>query len=222
MEFFIVFICFIGFILFRSYNDMQRLAQEVKKWQANILAALTQYAQCINKLQELLGGYVGHEKLMHVKISDNLVEMTRITAEAMARFQNMVQSYPDLKADRTYISTMDEVKRIMENISQNRYQYNEAVSAYNTKIKSLPENLFAGSVGFHEAPFYDPENLEGAKNFNTDDGTIVRNMLFKGTQSTVAAVKNATENISQKVNEAQEKGKKQDNEQQQDGADGKK
>ncbi len=207
MELFIALLCVAAALFVKSYNAMQALAQEVKKWHANIMATLTQYAQCINKLQELLQGYVSHEQLVNVKISDNLVEMTRLTAEAMARFQNLVQSYPELKADKTYLDTMQEVKYIQQQISQCRYQYNEAVSTYNGRIKSLPENLFAGAVGFHEAPFYDPDKLVEAKNFNTDDGTLVREMILKGTKSTVAAVKNATDTVSKKINEAKEQAK---------------
>lgn len=84
---------------------------------------------------------------------------------------------------------------------------NEAVSTYNGRIKPLPENLFAGAVGFHEAPFYDPDKLVEAKNFNTDDGTLVREMILKGTKSTGAAVKNATDTVSKKINEAKEQTK---------------
>ena len=95
---------------------MQRLATDVKKCNANILSSLTKYSDTINKLQELLEGYVGHEKLVVLKASDNIVEMTKATSNAMAHIQGLVQTYPDIKANGTYHKLMDEVSYIQEEI----------------------------------------------------------------------------------------------------------
>lgn len=76
---FLFLIVLIGVVVYfvKSYNNLQRMAQEVQKWHANVLAALQKYTNSINKLQELLQGYAGHEKLIYLRTSDNLVEMTR-------------------------------------------------------------------------------------------------------------------------------------------------
>lgn len=189
----------------KSYNRLQALAATVKKCHANILAALVKCSDSLNKLQELLAGYEGHEKLLNLKSSDNLVEMTKATKEAMMHIQNLVQTYPDIKANATYQQVMNNVRQLQAEIGQRRVIYNEAVANYNTKRNSLPEALYAGALGFPEAPFYDPDNISAVQEFKTDDGTIVKAMLKKGTDNTVAAVKNATENISNKIDEAQQK-----------------
>lgn len=189
----------------KSYNRLQALAATVKKCHANILAALVKCSDSLNKLQELLAGYEGHEKLLNLKSSDNLVEMTKATKEAMMHIQNLVQTYPDIKANATYQQVMNDVRQLQAEIGQSRVIYNEAVANYNTKRNSLPEALYAGALGFPEAPFYDPDNISAVQEFKTDDGTIVKAMLKKGTDNTVAAVKNATENISNKIDEAQQK-----------------
>ena len=201
----IVIILVIGFLFVTSYNNMQRLATDVKKCNANILSSLTKYSDTINKLQELLEGYVGHEKLVVLKVSDNVVEMTKATSNAMAHIQGLVQTYPDIKANGTYHKLMDEVSYIQEEINRSRIIYNEAVASYNSKRNSLPEALYAGALGFPEAPFYDPENISAVQEFKTDDGTIVKEMLKRGTDNTVAVVKNAKDNISHKIEEVQQK-----------------
>lgn len=205
MFMFIVIILVVGYFFVTSYNNMQRLAVNVKKCNANILSSLTKYSDTINKLQELLEGYVGHEKLMTLKVSDNIVEMAKATSSAMAHIQGLVQAYPDIKANGNYNKLMDEVAYIQSEINNNRITYNEAVATYNSKRNSIPETLYAGALGFPEAPFYDPENINAVQEFKTDDGTIVKEMLKKGTDNTVAAVKNAKDNISQKIEEVQQK-----------------
>ena len=35
-----------------------------------------------------------------------------------------------------------------------RQDYNEAVKTYNLKVKTFPNNIFAGLFGFHEKAFY--------------------------------------------------------------------
>lgn len=203
---FLFLIVLIGVVVYfvKSYNNLQRMAQEVQKWHANVLATLQKYTNSINKLQELLQGYADHEKLIYLRTSDNLVEMTRQTANALANIQNMVQSYPDIKANESYRRIMNEVSNIQDQINQCRFQYNEAVAAYNGRRKSIPEALYASSLGFQEAPFYDPDKIQEAKEFTTDDGTLVREMLKKGTKNTVAAVKNVTDNISHTIDETME------------------
>jgi LemA protein len=42
-------------------------------------------------------------------------------------------------------------------ISTERNEYNEAVKAYNTKIKQFPGNIVAGFGGFTEAPYFEAD-----------------------------------------------------------------
>lgn len=48
-----ILLILVGVFVF-SYNRLQKSAQNVKKWQSNILALLQKYADCINKLQEIV------------------------------------------------------------------------------------------------------------------------------------------------------------------------
>lgn len=201
----IIIILVLGYLFVTSYNNLQRLASDVKKCNANILSALTKYSATINKLQELLEGYVGHEKLMFLKASDNILDMTKAASNAMTHIQSIVQTYPDIKANTTYQQLMAEVSGIQGELNQRRVIYNEAVASYNTKRSSIPETFYAAALGFPEAPFYDPDNITAVQEFKTDDGTIVKEMLKKGTDNTVAAVKSAKENISHKLEEVQQK-----------------
>ncbi len=167
----IVFILLIlvGFFVF-SYNRLQKSAQNVKKWQSNILALLQKYADCINKLQEIVGNYAAHEKLVHLTVSNNLTEMVKTTNNAMINIQALAQSYPALQANQNFQSLMWEVSNIQTQLQQCRFTYNEAVSVYNGLISTIPEVLYAKSLNFNEAPYYNPEQEAELQTFTTDDG----------------------------------------------------
>lgn len=139
-----ILLILVGVFVF-SYNRLQKSAQNVKKWQSNILALLQKYADCINKLQEIVANYAAHEKLVNLTISNNLTEMVKSTNNAMISIQALAQSYPALQANQNYQSLMWEVSNIQTQLQQCRFTYNEAVSVYNGLISTIPEVLYAKS-----------------------------------------------------------------------------
>jgi LemA protein len=57
-------------------------------------------------------------------------------------------------------------------ISVERGNFNTAVQAYNTAVKSFPANLFAGMFGFAPRPFFNAQpGAEKAPNVNFNFGS---------------------------------------------------
>lgn len=78
---------------------------------------------------------------------------------------------------------MGQLETLEANLQGKREQYNRCVREYNTALTQLPTSLFAASLGFSPAPYFDVENadaLENLKEFETDDGALVREMLARG------------------------------------------
>lgn len=73
----------------------------------------------------------------------------------------IVENYPDIKADSLVSQYMGEVVDQNEQLSYARAQYNAAVRDYNSFIKSFPNNVFAGSFGFSEKPYWGTELPDG-------------------------------------------------------------
>ena len=195
---FFILLILVGLFVF-SYNRLQRSAQNVKKWQSNILALLQKYADCINKLQEIVGDYAAHEKLVHLTVSSNLTEMVKSTSNAMVNIQALAQSYPALQANQNYQALMAEVSAIQWELQQCRFTYNEAVSTYNGLISTIPEVLYAKSLNFNEAPYYNPEKETELQTFSTDDGTALKELLHKGASVTMDAAQSAKNNLQSVV-----------------------
>lgn len=71
------------------------------------------------------------------------------------------ENYPVLTADSIVSQYMGEVVDQNEQLSYARGQYNAAVRDYNSFIKSFPNNVFAGSFGFGEKPYWGTELPDG-------------------------------------------------------------
>jgi LemA protein len=76
---------------------------------------------------------------------------------ALSRLLVVVENYPQLKADQTFIRLMDELAGTENRISVERMRYNAAVGDYNTAIRVFPSNLVAGVAGFRGKPFFEAE-----------------------------------------------------------------
>ena len=54
----------------------------------------------------------------------------------------------NLKADRIYLSTMNDMKQYEENVRHSRMIYNDSVTRFNRAVRQMPNNLVAGMFGF--------------------------------------------------------------------------
>jgi len=75
-------------------------------------------------------------------------------SSALSRLLLVVERYPDLKANQNFIRLQDELAGTENRIAVERRRYNEAVRAYNVKIRSFPTNILAGMFGFTGAEFF--------------------------------------------------------------------
>ncbi|MEO5781933.1 MAG: LemA family protein [Ginsengibacter sp.] len=66
----------------------------------------------------------------------------------------VVENYPDLKTTKAFQDFQAQIEGTENRINVARKDYNTAVQGYNLKVKTFPNNLFAGIFGYHEKPFY--------------------------------------------------------------------
>lgn len=76
---------------------------------------------------------------------------------ALARLMAVVKSYPDLKAASLYQDSMKSVKQYEDNVRYARMTYNDMATKFNTKIKTIPSNIVANSMGLVEAEYFEQE-----------------------------------------------------------------
>ena len=70
------------------------------------------------------------------------------------------EAYPDLKANQTMLSLMEELTSTENKISFSRQAYNDSVMEYNISREKFPNVLFAASFGFQAAALLELESAE--------------------------------------------------------------
>jgi len=177
----------VGYLLVTRYNALQRLAQSVREGHSNVMASMKKRVDLANKLVDIVRGYADHEKLTHISTAGAgdvaLLGADQNVGGVLAQVIRVAGQHPDLKANQSYQQLMEQLDQLEGNLQRKREEYNARVREYNTSLTQLPTNLFASQLGFKPAPYFDVENadsLENLKEFDTDDGALVREMLSRG------------------------------------------
>ncbi|MEN9338058.1 MAG: hypothetical protein RIQ41_372, partial [Candidatus Parcubacteria bacterium] len=69
----------------------------------------------------------------------------------------LAESYPDLKSNQNFMSLQSELSDTENKIQSARRFYNSVVGDYNTKIQTVPTNIFATTFNFTEEEFFELE-----------------------------------------------------------------
>ncbi|MBO4536604.1 MAG: LemA family protein [Bacteroidales bacterium] len=128
----------------------------------------------LKALAELTKGYSEHE---YKTITDTIAQRRPITAasssaeanaqenlfnEALSRLNLVVERYPELKANETYIKTMDSVNTYQNQVRMSQMVYNDSVTKFNQLIRQFPDSIVAAL--FHFTPReYLEQNQEKAE-----------------------------------------------------------
>lgn len=167
----VVFI--LGLWIVSIYNNLVMLRNRVKNGFAQIDVQLKRRYDLIPNLVESAKGYISHERetLTGVIEARNMALAARNTAaenatsgaaigalgaaetqltNAMGRFFALAENYPDLKANQTVASLMEELSTTENRVGFARQAFNDSVMSYNTAIQSFPANILAGSFSFAE------------------------------------------------------------------------
>ena len=73
---------------------------------------------------------------------------------ALSRLLVVVENYPQLKSNESFMQLMDELAGTENRLATERMRYNEEVQGFNTMVKRFPTNLYASLFHFSEAPYY--------------------------------------------------------------------
>jgi LemA protein len=81
---------------------------------------------------------------------------------ALSGFFALAENYPDLKSNANFLSLQNELADTENKIQAARRFYNSAVKELNTKIQTVPANIFAGMFSFKEAEFFELDEADAA------------------------------------------------------------
>ena len=179
----------LGFMVIGAYNALVTLRNRYKNAYSQIDVQLKRRYDLIPNLVETAKGYLAHERgtLEAVVAARNAAVTANTRAAqnpgdasamkeisgaetaltgAMSRLFALAEAYPDLKANTTMLSLMEELTSTENKVSFARQAYNDSVMAYNTHREVFPSSIIAGAFNFAPAELFvidKPEQKEAPK-----------------------------------------------------------
>jgi LemA protein len=160
----IVFLIIISFIL--VYNGIVSKHETITAKWAQVENQLQRRNDLIPNLVNTVKGYAAHEKTVFEDVTnarsqwakagtlDEKIKAAGAIDAALARLLLVVENYPNLKADQTFLKLMDELSGTENRIAVERMRYNEAVRDYNITVRMFPGNIIARMYGYKPATEY--------------------------------------------------------------------
>lgn len=160
--------------LIATYNSLVGLREGVKTAWAQIDVMLKRRYDLIPNLVETVKGYASHEKetLERVMQARNAAvaatgqgpgavsQAEGALAGALRQLFAVVEAYPNLKADQSFLSLQRELSDTENQIAGKRSSFNDTARQYNTRIMSFPANLVAGVFGFRSESYFEVKDAE--------------------------------------------------------------
>lgn len=166
----IVGVALLGLIFL--YNSLVRAKTRVDEAWSDITVQLKRRLDLIPNLIETVKGYAKHEKTIMEEVTKTRAEaLNAESPKEVAKADNMLEealkslfavseNYPDLKADANFKALQDELVDTEDKIQAARRFYNGAARDINIKVKTFPNILFAGMLGFKEYEFFEVDESE--------------------------------------------------------------
>lgn len=171
------------------YNKLVALRNRFKNAYAQIDVQLKRRYDLIPNLVETAKGYLHHERgTLEAVIAarnaassanagvaanpgDSAAMKQLVNAEGtltgtLGRLFALAEAYPDLKANTTMLSLMEELTSTENKVSFARQAYNDSVMVYNTQREVFPSSVIAATFHFTAAELFlieKPEEREAPK-----------------------------------------------------------
>lgn len=146
------------------YNRLVKSRNLVQSAFADIDVNLTKRFVLVPNLVAITKNYAQYEsslleKLVQERSGTGAIQETSSLDEKMSNaFKKMsvvVENYPELKANHTFLKLMEDLGQIEDHLLYARRFYNGTTRVYNTDIQSFPAVIIAKLFGFKQLPFYE-------------------------------------------------------------------
>lgn len=173
-----------------TYNTIVNQNEEVKIAWSQVENQYQRRSDLIPNLVKTVKGYADFEQETltavveaRAKATSTTINADNLNEQSLAQFQQaqdglssalsrlmvVVEKYPDLKANQSFLQLQAQLEGTENRIAVERRNFNTTVGAYNKNIRTFPTNLYAGFFGFEEEPYFEAvEGSEKAPEVNFD------------------------------------------------------
>ena len=181
---FVIFAVGLGLYLTSLYNFFQTSLTRIKASIQEIGNQLKRQADLIPNLEASVKGYLSHEKDILTMLADarksigsasKSGDLSKQTTAAgmlgniLPRLAVIVESNPELKANTTVMTLMEELRDTSDKVMYARRTLIDLSADYNVKVVTFPSNLVATLFGFKEQTGLKVADMDGATSVTAEE-----------------------------------------------------
>lgn len=174
----VVIILILGIFGVKTYNSLIGLDENVNEAWGKVESSYQRRSDLIGNLVKTVQGAADFERgtlkdviEARAKATSMNIDPSNLTQEQIAKFSEVqsglsgalksllvtVERYPDLKANKNFLELQSQLEGTENRINVVRDRFNETVKPYNATIRSFPNNLFAGFMGFDKKAYFESD-----------------------------------------------------------------
>jgi LemA protein len=154
------------------YNGLVALKNNIGRSWANIDVLLKQRHDELPKLVKTCEGYMQHERAVFDRLSEargalakartvgERAEAEGMLTRALGNIFAVAESYPDLKANQSFLQLQSRISEVENQIADRREFYNDTVTTFNTRIQQLPDLFVANWLGLTPAQLFKADDAD--------------------------------------------------------------
>ncbi|HWQ74910.1 MAG TPA: LemA family protein [Syntrophomonas sp.] len=129
-------------------NQLQRRADLIPNLVSTVKGFASQEKSILNTIAESRSKLIGAQSVSEKAAANDELN------SALSRLLVVVENYPQLKSDANFRQLMDDLAGTENRLAVARKDYNDNVQIYNTKIKTFPNVIWAGMMGFEPRDYF--------------------------------------------------------------------
>ncbi len=146
------------------------LDENISNAMSQIGVQLSSRFDALTALLDLIKGYASHESETLIETiksrrsmitpkstPDDVLRQEEIISEALGGIAMVTEQHPELKANHTYIKTMDAVQTYENMVRTSRMIYNDSVTKLSREIRMFPISMIARILGFRQRELFIPQ-----------------------------------------------------------------
>ena len=156
-----------------SYNGLVGADQSVKNASGNVEAQYQRRTDLYSSVIKTIEGSANFEKSTLKEVIEARAKATSVNIdindpESLAKYQAaqgqlqsafgrlmaVAEAYPDIKTTKSFQDFQTQIEGTENRINVSRQDFNSTVNTYNLKVKTFPNNIFAGFFHFSEKPYF--------------------------------------------------------------------
>lgn len=160
------------------YNNLVKNRQLVEEGWSGIDVQLKRRSDLIPNMLETVKGYMSHERETLEAVTNARAaiqagsdgnpqergKLEGLLSGALGRLIAVAESYPELKADNTFLEFQETLQTVEDEIQMSRRYYNGTVRDMNVAVESFPSNIAANMFRFEKAEYLELEDPQDREN----------------------------------------------------------